>query len=503
MRCPGLKPGSSEEALATEDIRAYEVNSIWRGVSLDLLMENAGAAVASALECLLGGLEGARVAVLSGKGGNGGDGLAAARRMASRGASVTVYLVQGLVDHPSSKVMLDALKNSSVKVERSPPEELEGVDAVVDAVLGIGVKGALRGPVRKAMEAYNSSPGMRISVDIPTGVNPDTGEAVDGAARSDYTVSLIAAKRGLFVEPGRLHAGEVLVAEIGLPESAVTHAGPGDAAVRVPMRRRDAWKGSAGRVVVVGGSKQFAGAPVLAALAAYAAGVDLVYLVSYRSYDAALSHVELVPRTPDDLEDVVARSHSVVVGPGMGVSDEAAGLVEAVLREAEKRGRLVVADADAIKMISEGLVKPRGVMVITPHRGEARQLLGGESLEPLEAARRIAAELGVTVAVKAPVDAVCNPQGKCRLNDTGVPEMSVGGTGDVLAGVIAGFAARRAAAGLDYDPLNTVAAALYITGRAGEMAVAEGLESITPLKVLENVPRAMEEARRIAGQRRV
>ncbi len=501
MRCPGLSPADPRGALSTEDVRAVEVNSVWRGVSLDLLMENAGAAVASLVECALGGLQGARIAVLAGKGGNGGDGLAAARRMASRGARVEVYLVQGSVEHPSARAMLRALEGSRVEVERGPPRGLDGFDAVVDAVLGVGVRGALRGAVREAMDAYNSSQGLRVSVDVPTGVDPDTGAAAEGAARSDYTVSMIAAKRGLFKEPGSLHAGEVLVAEIGVPEAARTYAGPGDVAARVPLRRRDAWKGSAGRVAVVGGSRLFAGAPILAALAAYAAGVDLVYLVSPRSYDAALSHVELIPRSPEDLEDAVSRSHAVVVGPGMGVSEEAAATVERVLELAERGGKLVVMDADALKMIAEGMVKPRGTLVLTPHRGEARMLLGGEDLEPLEAARRIASRLGATTVVKAPIDAVCSPEGRCRLNETGVPEMSVGGTGDVLAGVIAGFAARRAAAGLGYDPLNTAAAALYATGRAGELAVAEGVESITPLKVLEKVPVAVEEARRLAGQR--
>jgi NAD(P)H-hydrate epimerase len=502
VACPGLRRASPDEAVSTEDVRAAEVNSVWRGVSLDMLMENAGAAVASLAECALGGLRGARVAVLAGKGGNGGDGLAAARRMSARGASVTVYLVQGSAEHPSAARMLRALEGSGVRVVRGPPtaSDLKGLDLVVDAVLGVGVRGPLRGAVREAVEAYNASEGLRVSVDVPTGVDPDSGEAVEGAARSDYTVTMHAAKRGLFREPGRLHAGEVLVAEIGIPEAAVVYAGPGDVAARVPRRRRDAWKGSAGRVAVVGGSRLYAGAPILAALGAYASGVDLVYLVSPGSYQAAVSRPELVPRSPEEVDAAVARSHAVVLGPGMGVSEEAASLAERVLAEAERGGKLVVVDADALKMVARGMVRLRGNVVLTPHRGEARELLGGEELPQAQAAAKIAERYGETVVVKGPVDAVCSPAGLCRLNETGVPEMSVGGTGDVLSGVIAGFAARRAAAGLPYDPVNTAAAALYAVGRAGELALERRGESITPLDVVEEIPRAVSEARRMAGE---
>lgn len=505
MRCPGLKPAEYVDPISTEDMRAYEVNAVWRGVSLDMLMENAGAAVAGFIECALGGPSGLKVAVVAGKGGNGGDGMAAARRLASRGAEVDVHLVHPSSDisHGSAARMLEALRRSEGVRIVEPRSDgwlaLDGYDVLVDAVLGIGVRGRLRSPVAEALAAYNSSQGLKVSVDVPSGVDPDSGEAAEGSARSDYTIAMHAPKKGLLRPPAAFYAGEVLAAEIGIPGSAIVYSGPGDVAARIPVRRRDAWKGSAGRVSVVGGSELYAGAPIFSALAAYAAGVDLVYLVSPRSYDAAILRPELVPRSFDDIESVVERSHAVVVGPGIGVDGKAASIVERVLDAASKTGSLVVMDADAVKLVARGAVKPRGNVVLTPHRGEARELVGSD-VDPLKAARAISEKTGVTTVVKAPVDAVCEPSGRCRLNDTGAPEMSVGGTGDVLAGVIAGFAARRIAAGLEPDPLNTAAAALHVVGVAGEKAVAERGESITPTDVIDRIPAVIRESRRVAGQ---
>ncbi|WP_062661716.1 NAD(P)H-hydrate epimerase [Aeropyrum camini] len=353
--CPGVGEARPEDAISTEDMRAYEINAEHLGVSIELLMENAGNAVASLVECLLGGARGARVVILAGKGGNGGDGVAAARRLAARGARVEVHLSHpsGEVSHPAARTMLRGLRASGVPVlEPGSPGwlDLGGVDAVVDALLGIGVKGGLRGGVKAAAEAYNRSAGLKASVDVPTGVDPDTGEAVEGAVRSDYTVSMHRPKKGLFKGSAPLYAGEVLTAEIGIPWGAEHYAGPGDLAARIPRRPRDAHKGVGGRVLVVGGSSEYVGAPILAALAAYAAGVDLVYLASPFSREAALARPEIVPRRLEDAVMTVERVHSVVAGPGMGGEGEE--LLMQVLAASRERGVPVVVDADGLKTLA-------------------------------------------------------------------------------------------------------------------------------------------------------
>ena len=511
MPCPGLRPAGEAEVLDTEDIRAVEVNTVWPGVPLTLLMENAGRAVADAVECRLGGVKGRRVVVFAGRGGNGGDAIVAARHLAARGARVEVYLVyhERLFDHPDAHMNLEALLRSGyARVRRiRSPSELEPVeaDAVIDGLLGIGVRGKLLEPIASAARAFSRSKGLRVSVDVPTGVNPDTGEAAEGAAQADVTVTFHAAKPGLLREPGRMYAGEVLVAEIGAPPQAEVESGPGDVAIRVPPRPRDAHKGVGGRVLAVGGSSLYFGAPALAALAAYRAGADLAFLAAPRrvAESAAAWNPSIIPRPldgdylkPDHVDTVLeeaSRAHAVAIGPGLGLSSETVEAVGRLLREL--RGKPIVIDADGLKALAKigGALWPEAVL--TPHRGEARLLLEGEEAEPHEAARRIAREYQATVIVKGPVDHICDPSGRCRINKTGVPAMSTGGTGDVLTGVTAGFLARRASLGLPLKTLHVGAAAAFTVGRAGERAYERRGEGMTAIDVLDEVAAVIQWAR--------
>ncbi len=504
---PGLyRVVGGVEAISVEDMRAYEINGVWLGLPLSLLMENAGRSVADYVEYRLGGVRGRRVVVLAGKGGNGGDGLVAARHLAIRGAKVEVHLAYPRVEvsHPDARLNLEALHRSGgvriVEPFHHGWLELGDADVVIDALLGTGVKGSLRGPVAEAVKAYNQAGGLRVSVDTPTGVDPDTGRAAEGAARSDATVTMHAVKRGLL--EARLYTGEIIVAEIGLPRDAEELAGPGDVAARVPARPRDAHKGVGGRVLVVAGSKHFLGAPMLAAAAAARAGADLVYLASTRDVvvEAASRFSSIVPvaftgdllaaRDMDTILQAMEKAHSVLIGPGLsrdpGVLDAARSVAEAAL----EKGKPLVVDADGLNAIA-GLDLSRGPVVLTPHRGEARRLSG---VEGLEAARKIAGETGATVLVKGPVDYICSPTGKCRYNKAGVPGMAVGGTGDVLSGIIAAFLARRIALGKDADPLNTAAAAAWLAGRAGEKAYERLGESMTAWDVVEAISEAWLEA---------
>ena len=478
---------------------------MWLGIPLLLLMENAGRAVADFLECRLGGLEGRRVVVYAGKGGNGGDGLVAARHAAARGARVEVVLSHDprLVEHPDARVNLEALRRAGVRVRvhrggRAEPPE---ADAVVDALLGVGVRGALRGPVAELAAAVNASGGLRVAVDTPTGLDPDTGEAAEGAVEAHATVTMHAAKRGLAAPGASRFVGELWVAEIGLPRAAEEEAGPGDVAARVPQRPPDAHKGVGGRVLVVGGSSLYYGAPALAATAALQAGADLALVAGPGGSAAAAAswNPNLVPRplpgdslTPGHVEDLAgeaARAHAVVVGPGLGRGGR---VYEAVAELLERlRGKPVVVDADALKAVAELGLRLWPEALLTPHRGEARMLLEGDG--GVEHVRAIAEEYRATVLRKGPVDVVCGPGGACRVNRSGHPAMAVGGTGDVLSGVAAAFMARRASILGDPDPLNAAAAAAWLVGRAGERAAGRaGL--LTATRLLEEIPAAFEEA---------
>ncbi|MDM7274974.1 MAG: NAD(P)H-hydrate dehydratase [Thermoprotei archaeon] len=518
MACPGIRDARPEEAVSVEDVRAFEVNSVWWGVSLGKLMENAGRAVADSIECIKGGVRGFKVAVLAGRGGNGGDGLVAGRHLASRGSIVEVHLLYDpqLVTHPDTRDNLRYILDSRRIKTLTPGSrgwlEISDADIVIDAVLGVGVKGPLRSPVKDAMKAFNDSGGLRVSIDIPTGLDPDTGIPAEGAARADVTVTMHRPKRGLFANQGPLHSGRVLVADIGIPLEAEEYAGPGDVSSRIPVRPPPAYKGMGGRVMVIGGSQYYVGAPIIAAKAASASGADLVYLASphHIAFPASVENPYIIPVVrggPEEFEAALAsfanRVHAIIFGPGLGVTEEARVLLEMLLEHA--KGKSIVIDADGLKVLRDINVRLWREVVLTPHRGEAGMLLG-ETVDPLKAdptslARRVSERYGSTVIVKAPVDAICEPGGACRLNKTGHPAMAVGGTGDALTGIIASFIARRVALGYTVDTLNTVAAAAYVCGRSGELAVEEKGETINPLDVVDKIPAAIREARALAGER--
>ena len=492
------------EAINVEDMKAYEINAVGLGIPLALLMENAGRAVAETIASRLPGLRGRRVAILAGKGGNGGDGFVAARHLAGMGARVEVHLAYPpeSVQHPDARANLEVLLNlKSVRLLKPMDRgwlDLADHDVVVDALLGTGVKGSLRGPVAEAVAAYNRAPGLRVSVDVPTGVNPDTGEAVPGAAVSDVTVTMHRVKRGLL--EARQYTGEIVVADIGIPPEAWQRAGPGDVAARVPRRPRDAHKGVGGRLLVVAGSRWYVGAPMLASIGAARAGVDLVYLASPEriAFEAAAQCSSIVPvplggghLAPEDLDALrgyLARAHSLVIGPGLGREPETLEAASILMLEAARQGVPVVVDADGLRALpGEGF--PEGSrVVLTPHRGEAESLSGYS--DPREAAARISSRYKAVALVKGPVDYACQGP-RCRENHAGTPAMSVGGTGDVLAGIIGAIMARRLSILGDPDPLNTAVTAAYITGLAGMLAYKEKGEALTAWDIVEIVPRVI------------
>lgn len=506
--CPGLRLWDGSGGVRVEDVRAWEVNGVWLGIPLLLLMENAGRAVADLVECKLGGVEGKRVVVYAGKGGNGGDALVAARHLSLRGARVEVVLAYDprLVEHEDARVNLEALRRSGeipVRVYRGGRVEPPIADAVIDGLLGVGVRGRLRDPIASLAAAINGSGGLKVAIDVPTGVDPDTGEAVEGAVVADVTVTMHRAKAGLS-KAGR-YTGEVWVAEIGLPKAAEYLAGPGDVAARIPARPRDAHKGVGGRVLIVGGSRGYFGAPALAGSAALAVGADLAFIAGPggSAHAAASWNPNLIPRpldgdelSPDHVEALASeasRAHAVVVGPGLGLSGR---VVEAVGELLERlRGRPVVVDADGLKAIAELGLKLWPEAVLTPHRGEARRLLEGDNSP--DHVKSIAEEYNATVLRKGPEDLICSPDGVCRANRTGTPAMSVGGTGDVLSGVLAAFMARRVSIAGDPDPLNTAAAAAWLTGRAGELAAGH-YNLLTATKLIDYLPEAYLEALKAA-----
>lgn len=451
------------ETITSDEGRAIDLNAEYRGVSTLQLMENAGRAVAEAVE-------GKSVAVLAGRGGNGGDGLAAARHLQDR--DVEVYLMgSGRFSSEDAARNWEALEAcpvqaSVVRDSSELPERLE-CDAAVDALLGTGVRGELREPVKSAVELLNSSDCRVTSIDVPTGVDPDTGEGE--GVDADEVLSLHAPKVGA---PGR-------PVDIGVPAKAWTHVGPGDVRIAHRARRPGAHKGEHGEIGVVGGGP-YTGAPALSASAALEAGADLVRVfVPEEVADVVAGYspnliVEgapgevLHPCAAELIRERMEGLDTCVVGPGLGSEEETREAVELLL---DSDTPLVV-DADGIL---PDMDVPEG-SIVTPHAGEFRRLAGEEASRDL--VEQEAERMGTTMLLKGHVDVISNGE-RTKLCDAGNPGMAIGGTGDILSGIAAALLAEA-------DAFKAAAAAAFVNGWAGD-AAREASGDFTALEMLRYV----------------
>jgi hydroxyethylthiazole kinase-like uncharacterized protein yjeF len=499
------------EVLDTLEIKVAETNTVFLGLPLIYLMENAGRSVADVVEDRLNGeVAGRRIIVFAGKGGNAGDGFVAARHLASRGASVEVLLFYPpeTVSHSDTLFNLKVLENlDTVKLtlvkDYCRKLELEA-DVFIDALLGIGFSGRkLRNPVKAAVETFNNGKArVKVSVDAPTGVNSDTGEAAEPAVKADVTVTMQYMKPGL--ARAKDYTGDIIVAKIGIPREARIYAGPGDVKHRVPSKPATAHKGVGGRVAVIGGSEPYTGAPALSGLAALRTGSDLAFIYTGKTASKVIAGFDpdLIVRscpgdhlTLDCVESYMGewrKATSIVLGPGLGLHEDTVEAVDAFIDFVTKEKIPTVIDADGLKIVAKLGRKLAGNTVLTPHRREAELLLGreiGSSLSDwINAASEIADRYNSIVLLKAPIDVAAEPGGRYRLNKVHHQAMSVGGTGDVLTGIIGALLSRGV------NGLDAAITAAYINGRAGLMAVERYGERILAKDLVGLIPEVFREA---------
>ncbi|MBS7287276.1 MAG: NAD(P)H-hydrate dehydratase [Candidatus Freyarchaeota archaeon] len=499
--------------MTSEEMRIVDLNAEFLGVPRLLLMENAGRSVADAIFKRMN-VDGKRVVVFCGLGDNGGDGLVAARHLASFGAKVTVILVGGEKDIRTEEArrnwnvvkMMFTIEKRVISDSRDfegIEEELSNVELVVDALLGTGVRGEVREPLASAIELINKIKGFKVSVDVPSGLNPDTGEVGGRAVKADLTVCLHSAKPAL---PNSPFTGELEVYPIGIPPEAEFIAGPGDLEAAKIKRRFEAHKGEHGRVLVIGGGKNYSGAPALTALAALTTGVDIVVVAAPSSVaDAIRAYSPNLIVTPlpgevycleavDKIDDLMDRASALAIGPGLGLENETVDAVAETLKLARKKKVPTVIDADALKVLprkAEALISE--IMVLTPHQGEflnltGENLLGKPLKEKTDIVREWSRRLGATILLKAHWDIISNGE-KVKVNITGNPGMTVGGTGDVLTGCCAAILS------WGKDPFRAATAAAFINGKAGDLAVQRKGYHITATDVITYIPQAMGDAK--------
>lgn len=469
------------------------------------LMERAGAALAEA--CAEVAPSG-RIVVVCGHGNNGGDGQVAARLLRAQLREVEVV-------------------EAGSAAAAALPALLHGAAAVIDALLGTGFVGKPRQPVAEAIAAINGArradAALRVlACDVPSGVDASTGEVSAAAVVADLTVSFHAAKPGLWIAPGKSHAGDVRVVDIGIPDAGqpvvpqigLIAAEVGDA---IPRRGPDSNKFSSGSVLVVGGSAAFSGAPVLAALGATRAGAGYVTVAAPASavpMIAAKVLEVMVTAFPDDPESGPRRGSSriavqradraqaMVLGPGLG----RLAATQKFARDVAAHAKLpLVLDADGLIAHAtddglEQLARRSDPTVLTPHSGELARLLGISSAEVdakrLEHVRAAAARAGSVVVLKGDDTLVAEPGGAVAISRGGAPALATAGTGDVLAGVLGAFLAKGV------EPFTAACAAVLIHVRAGVLAAdTVGLEGVIASDVIGALPRVRAERRpALAGE---
>ncbi|MFW6384033.1 MAG: NAD(P)H-hydrate dehydratase [Halodesulfurarchaeum sp.] len=469
--------------ITSSEMAVVDRNAVALGVPETNLMESAGNAVARAVRDLVP--EGP-VAVVAGRGNNGGDALTAARYLADR--PVTVHLL----GHPErirsavTREKWDVLVESGVDltvVRDASGFSLKDPAVVVDGILGTGVRGSPREPARTAIRAINEHQAQVVAVDVPSGMDVDTGTRPGVAVAADRVVTFHDLK------PGLADREDVSVANIGIPPTAEMIVGPGD--LQRLERPATAHKGDFGDLLVVGGGP-YTGAPALAAQAALRTGADLATVLTpetvadtVQGYSESLIVNDLAgdvlqPAHVDHVLEAASARDVLLLGPGLGDVPETIEAVEAILEG--YRGRVVV-DADALDGVG---VETDASTIATPHRGEFLDLGGTEGTD-LPAWRReaeaLAGDLGVSILLKGPTDVITDGEWT-RENRTGNPGMTVGGTGDVLAGVTAATFSRL-------DPVPAASVAAYLTGTAGDLAARDRDGGLVATDLLGELPTAL------------
>jgi NAD(P)H-hydrate epimerase len=493
----------------------YTIDEI--GIPSLVLMENAGRQVVAAIEAAYEAQLNGRIAVLCGRGNNGGDGFVVARTLMQRGVDCAVFVIGVVAEvRGDARVNLDILGRLGVTVVEINDEqtwelhfsEISQCSLIVDAIFGTGLSQALRGMLETVVADINASGIPIVSIDLPSGLSADTPQLVGDCIDASMTVTLAAPKLPLILPPGEAHAGDVVIADIGVPTEVIEGLeGPQielltreDVRSLIEPRMADSHKGDFGRVLVIAGSRGKTGAAHLAGMGALRSGAGLVTIATPASCLPIVA--SLAPEfmteplaesregqlTAAAVEQVLEFSQDVIAcGPGLGRGASVGEFVRALIERAEAP---LVLDADAISVLADEPARLLGReerdIIITPHPGEMARLIGGSSdevqLNRIEVASEFATRHRVYVVLKGHRTVIATPEGRVFINPTGNAGMATGGTGDVLTGMIAAFLAQL----LDAEAACRLA--VFLHGTAGDLAEAEeGEVAMTATDLLAHI----------------
>jgi hydroxyethylthiazole kinase-like uncharacterized protein yjeF len=489
------------KVLTAEQTRQIDKQCADLGLPTEMLMENAGKAVAIEVAHILGAIDKQDILILIGPGNNGGDGLVAARYLHDRGAKVSLYLCHQRSPDDSNLMLVRERGIAEIDVAQDEDlkrlgEMLSSATVVIDAIFGTGKSRPLAGIFSRVLDKITSSradnPQLRIvAVDLPSGLDADTGATDPSCLYADNTVTLGFLKVGLFNFPGAARAGQVSVVDIGIPQhlaaeietELITEQW---ARAALPKRPSDANKGSFGRVLVVAGSINYIGAAYLACNGATRAGAGLVTLATVRSLlpilATKLTEVTYLPLPESNNGTIAAEAAEIIgaqferynvllLGCGIGQGQPVTELISAIARTSEGNLPSLIMDADALNILAQSphwWQQLSGDAILTPHPGEMARLTGLSVAEiqsdRVSIARRLAQEWQKTLVLKGAYSVIASPRGEIKISPVAHPGLASAGTGDVLAGTIAGLAAQGRSL------FDAAALGVYLHGRAGEAA---------------------------------
>ena len=486
------------------DMMVTDYNCEFLGLSRLCLMESAGKSLAEEVGkiAVYTFSKPVKVVIFTGSGGNGGDGFVAARYLLNRGYDVDIYMLKDNIRSPHSKTNLEILQNMKPRLSRLNIHNLKTLEdinncevaksedsefIIVDGLLGTGISGKLQTNIKRAIEIINESKGIKISVDVPSGMDPLTGEVSDLAVIPDYTISFHKIKDGVRNAEEEV-VGGLVTADIGIPFEAEYFVNYGDF-LRLKNRDSSSHKGNNGRLLVVGGSADYSGAPAIAGMAAIGAGADLVYVASPQKAAEAIKSTspdlivkslngdKLALEHMEDILEISENVDAVLIGPGAGIDEDTSKLFNVLVTKIKKP---IVLDADALKQVEVSLIKNREDIILTPHIFEFKSFFNVSNDlkldidsydfkkvdENITEFQQIARQIKGTVIVKGQYDLILSGT-RFRINKSGNSGMTVGGTGDALAGITTSLLSQGA------NAFDSACLGVFINGLAGDEAFKE------------------------------
>lgn len=514
----------NSDKITSEEMAILDNNLEWLGIPKSHLMECAGYSFAA--EVMNRGYlkTSSKVAIFCGTGNNGGDGFVVARHLSSYGIKSLVILVGTpnkirtkeaklnwniIFNNLDYSVTTEIIRDSSElsKISNIIKKD-KSYHVIVDALLGTGIEGKIREPIISAINLINNlkeSEQERISVvsiDVPSGLDPNTGKVTDRAVKADLLITFHRMKKGM--SGSNEFMKEILEKSIGIPPEANIFVGKGDLIPTLKKRKKDTHKGEFGRILIIGGSKNYSGAPAYASLTGINFGIDLVitYVPEIIANVLRGFSPNMIVRANkgnwlnvdslEELTELIKWADSILIGPGLGLEKETETLLIELLKSLKQYKKQCVLDADALKLVKDHLELIKGMpIILTPHEGELKIMMDVD-LPPyydVNARSKLISNLAkkskITLLVKGPYDYISN--GKLiKINKTGCPEMSIGGTGDVLAGLCTSFLA------IKNQPFQSACSAAFLNGIIGEYCKTTIGERFTALDLVNNIDNSIK-----------